>query len=148
VITKAQAGYVCTQDTDYLCGDCQFRKNKARCAYFGPSVPISFENGSCNRWKAGEPEGIPWLEPYFTKIQLGYVEAIHGFGCKRCAEFKVGRNACELVDRSSPGFTPGIISPQACCDFQKPDRIRGQMSNAELVQILKPQARLVLHVNR
>lgn len=139
MITKAQAGYVCSPGSDYLCQGCQFRRDDSHCAYFGPAVPISFSEGSCNRWKIGAAI-TPWLEPYLTKVQLGYVENKNGFGCRRCSEFKIGKDDCEVVERGSPGFTPGIISPEGCCDFQQPDKKRGQMTNQELVQILKPAA--------
>lgn len=136
MITKAQAGYICNDATDYLCGDCQFRKDGSHCAYFGPKVPISLTAGSCNRFKQGDPDGVPWLKPYFTKIELGYVENKNGFGCKRCEHFAVGRNDCNEVDKNSPGDTPGKIDLRACCDFQEPDKVRGQMTNEELVKIL------------
>jgi hypothetical protein len=136
-VSKAEAGYVCTPGCNYLCGECQFRKGESQCAFFGPAAGISFTEGSCNAWKSGDPKGVPWLKPYYGFAELGYAENKNGFGCKRCEHFGAGKNDCEKVDRKSPGLTPGIISAEACCDFQKPDKERAQMTDGKLVQILK-----------
>ena len=143
-ITKAQAGYTFHPDVpDYTCGGCTFEKDfkgKDYCAYFGPSAPINEQIGSCNYWAHGEPEiqklEIPWLS-IFTKQQLGYDENRPGFGCRRCANFILGKNDCTRVDRGSPGDTPGEISPNACCSVWVRDPKRGGLSNAALVPLVQ-----------
>ena len=135
-ITKAQAGYICNPETHYLCGECQFLKMEDRCAYFGPNQMVSQTTGSCNRFKAGETDTAPWLKPFLTKVELGYMENAEGFGCQRCEEFKVGRDACKKVDRDSPGDTPGKIKPRACCDFWEADGKRAKMTDGQLVQLM------------
>lgn len=143
-ITKAEAGYVFAPKSDVTCEDCQFRRDTGHCAYFGPSVTISFPEGSCNRWKQGNSAGVPFLEPFFAKEQLGYVENKNGFGCRCCKHFSPSKDDCDEVNKNSPGFNPGTISPYGCCDFQKPDPERGEMSERQLVKIVeKSKARII-----
>lgn len=148
MISKAEAGYVCNAGTDYLCGDCQFHKdaNGARCAYYGPIIPISLTAGSCNRFKFGTGD-VPWLKPYFTKIQLGYLENVPGFGCKRCEELLPKEHACKRVDKDTPGFTPGRIESTGCCDFWERDVVRGGMTDDQLSKALSG-GRVVLRIGR
>ncbi len=132
MISKPEAGYVLT-NTNVLCGDCVFLREKNKCCYFGPSVSVSADKGSCNRWKGGAADTVPFLEPFWNKPELAYLENSAGFGCRRCEEFKVGQVACKTV--------AGNIAPYACCDFWEKDSQRGALSNEALVQILakKPE---------
>jgi hypothetical protein len=135
-ISKSKAGYLYAPTTDYKCEECQFVKEKdTRCAYFGPKVLISGPTGGCNLFKAGTSLDLPYLAPFFTKQQAGYMENREGFGCRRCGEFLVGKNDCREIDKDSPGDTPHRIDPRACCDFWGPDKKRASMTNAQLVKI-------------
>jgi hypothetical protein len=146
-ISKAQAGYTFHPDVAaYVCGGCVFEKDangKDFCALIGPSVAISEETGSCNSWMHGEPEEqkieVPWFS-IATKQQLGYDENRVGFSCKRCSNFIVGSNDCLRVYRNSPGDTPGIISPDACCSLWKKDGWRGSLTTPQLVQVMARSA--------
>jgi hypothetical protein len=140
-ISKAEAGYQYHPDIQYRCSDCVMMKPAKKgsaCCWFGPSVPISPETGSCNYFAHAHPEqkpDVPWLS-LFTKEQLGYLENAQGFSCKRCEEFIFPRHECKKVDRNSEGDTPGEISPDGCCDFWQADRRRAKMTNEELVQLM------------
>lgn len=137
MVTKAEAGYVLAEDT--RCKNCQFLKGTTfapRCAWMGPEVPVSLTEGGCNEFKAGDPEGVPYLAPYLTKIQVGYLENKNGFGCRRCENFKPSERGCRTVDKNSPGFTPGVIAAKACCDFWEKDALRGEMTEKQLLDAL------------
>ena len=113
-------------------------KTGSACAWFGPTVPISGEKGSCNYFAHAHPEqkpDVPWLS-LFTKEQLGYLENAEGFSCKRCEEFLFPRHDCEKVDKNSPGDTPGEINPDGCCDFWEADRKRAKMDQEQLIQLM------------
>ncbi len=150
-ITKADAGYVYRPETQYRCGECIFAKpldgakivpvkeTQAACAFFGPATNISPTKGSCIYYTHGHPEDfdIPWIA-LFTKDQLGYAENKNGFSCKRCEYFAIQANDCRKpVDKDSEGDTPGLIHPNACCDFQTPDKKRGQMETAALLIMIE-----------
>lgn len=136
-ITKAQAGYIYRPETQYTCGECVFAKGSA-CSFFGPSSKIDLKKGSCNYYTHGEPGEImvPWIG-VFTKEELGYVENKNGFSCKRCEYFDYENSDCnKSVCKDSPGDTPGLIHPNACCNYQEPDSKRGQMSTEEVLALI------------
>ena len=142
MLTKSQALYTFHPDVNYTCSTCVMLKDLPEgqhgCAWFGPSVKISAQAGSCGYYAhGGHPSRfqIPWLG-LFTPEELGYTENAAGFGCRRCSEFIVGRDACKEVDRNSQGDTPGLISPYACCSAWEKDSKRGEMSDQQLVKLL------------
>lgn len=114
-IPKAVAGYIYRPETDYTCDVCLYYKEK-KCALYGPTVDIK-PYGGCNLWIHAEPGkfGIPWIG-LVTRLETGYMENKSGFSCKRCEEFIPGKNACEKINRFSPGDTPGTVEPNACCN--------------------------------
>lgn len=136
VITKAQAGYIHAPGSNVVCGDCVFLRDSDKCAWMGPKVTVSADHGSCNEFKQGDSGKVQWLEPYRSKIELGYMENRPGFGCRRCEEFKAEQQACKVVKKDSPGATPGRIDRFGCCNFWERDPKRGGMSDKQLVQIL------------
>lgn len=139
--TKAEAGYQVVADCEYLCGQCVFLKpikDGSGCAFFGPTVNISAESGSCNAFTHCDPKEqleIPWI-PMFNKVALGYMENKNGFGCRRCSELIATQNACKEVDKDSPGASPGAILPTGCCNFWGPDPKRSKMSTPALLQLM------------
>lgn len=118
--SKSAALYVFYPGTKYTCSECVFMKEKSTgaftCTFFVPGKNNVELWGSCNYYvkgKVGSVEG-----PYEkTKIESGYMENKEGFSCKRCEYFNPPKKKCEKVDENSPGNTPGIIHPDACCDF-------------------------------
>ena len=149
--SKSEAGYVAQPDSNFLCGECTFRKgthDAGRCAYFAPDVPISYTEGSCNFWKFGH-ETVPWLKPYYTKQIAGYAESRHGFGCKRCKEAIVEHNDCRKVDKDSPGFTPGIISAaKGCCSLWEKDPARGHLTSQQLISFIGAAPKIKLRATQ
>lgn len=149
-LSKTEVAYVVKIDSSILCGDCTFKKGKpdeGRCAWLAQDVPISYAHGSCDEWKTGDVT-VPFLPPYQTKIQLGYLENPVGYGCRRCSHFSPSEKDCSEVDRKSPGLSPGIISPWGCCRLWQKDGLRGGKTDSQLVSILQEKPKMVLKVGR
>jgi hypothetical protein len=129
MITKAQAGYVMFPRTEYNCGDCAaYDADDHRCLYLGPTDVVLPYDG-CNYMTKGEPGIIVPSKPeegedadgdsamsLLTPQQAGFARSSFGFSCKRCANFIDTMYDCQLVDKESLGDTPGMISPDACCN--------------------------------
>ena len=148
-ILKSSAGYIYRPGTEYTCGDCVMLKGTDHghgCAYFGPGSSVDAERGSCNYFAHGSGEEIPWLG-IFTKEELGYLENSRGFSCKRCEHFAVLKEDCETVQKNSTGDTPGIISPNACCDFWEGDKKRARMTTAALNEMMARMSKSIGQVS-
>ena len=155
MISKGAAGYQFHSDVDYTCGSCVFAKatgpdgKESGCALMAPTERINPDRGGSTMYAhfdPSRPATIPWI-PVFTKGEIAYEENRNGFGCRRCRHFNARKNDCDEVDKDSPGDTPGEIHPYACCNVWDADRVRGQMTNAELVKILE-KPRVTLRTSR
>lgn len=139
-IKKEAVLYAFNPETQYTCGQCFHHKPDSNvCTLFGPNDPISPESGSCGFYvhEDGEKTGIfSPIVGVITKLQAGYAENKTGFSCKRCEYFVVGKNDCEAVDCKSPGLTPGIIHPNACCNNWDADKERSKLPTEKLLKVL------------
>lgn len=139
-IKKEAVLYAFNPETQYTCGQCFNRKPGTNvCSLFGPEDPISPDSGSCGFYahEDGTKSGIfAPIVGVISKLQAGYAENKNGFSCKRCEYFMVGKNDCHAVDKSSPGLTPGIIHPNACCNNWDADAKRAKMPTPELLEYL------------
>lgn len=139
LVTKTEAGYQLAPNTQYVCADCAaYDADDMRCVHLRDIDVVLPLDGS-NYFEKGEPESLlprPGLgrdadgdsaAGLLTPQQIGLVHSNFGFSCKRCVNFIVGMFDCRRVDRTSPGDTPGMIHPDACCNLHKMDPVRGQM---------------------
>lgn len=133
--------YVLRPETQYTCDKCVFYKdgNPPKCAIFGPTIDIK-AYGSCGFWIHGDPtKMVVPLMGLVTKEEAGYAENPQGFSCKRCEYFDSGASRCEKVRADSPGDTPGIIHPNACCNRWEADDSRAKMTTEQLTRsLMKP----------
>lgn len=137
-IKKEAVLYAFNPETQYTCGQCFNRQPKSNiCSLFNSK--INPDTGSCGFYvhEDGKKTGIyAPVVGVITKLQAGYTENKEGFSCKRCEYFKVGENDCRAVDKGSPGLTPGIIHPNACCNNWDADDERAKMKTEELLKLI------------
>ena len=135
--SKSDASYVFWPETEYRCSDqCTQLHSPDICCKFGELDKIDADAGSCDYYEHGG--ATSWNSPVtglLTKSAAGYSEnsAKVGFGCKRCEYFDPASLDCTRVDKDSQGFTPGMIHPNACCNFESLDATRGSLTREELV---------------
>jgi hypothetical protein len=129
-ISKATAGYVHFEKTDYQCGECyKFNPDRAwqACAEVqGLIKPF----GGCNQFIQGDVSQVKGitLPRKLSKEEAGYAENKAGFSCKRCEYFDRDKWDCNKpVDKDSPGPDKGMIHPDACCDFWEKSPIFGEI---------------------
>ncbi len=144
-IAKDAVGYTYRPETQVTCDVCVFSKDSRypnetkRCKFLGPNVDIK-SYGSCilfthmDPTKEGTPE-VPMLNVY-TPEEVGYAENKMGFTCKRCIHFDADSNDCYVVDKDSPGDTPGMIHANACCNNWWADPVRAQMTTEQVLDFL------------
>lgn len=120
-ISKAAAGYVHFENTDYKCSQCwKWEPNgevKNSCAEV---TGIIRANGGCNTYVQGKPQTqivAISLSRKLSREEAGYTESPVGFSCKRCEYFLRDNWDCRKVDKDSDGPDRGAISPQACCNL-------------------------------
>ena len=134
-VSKGAAGYQFRPETNYTCGMCVFRKGSSGCAIFGPSFPVSSSSGTCIEFIHGPENVVPWLG-LLTPQEASYTVNTNGFSCKRCEYFGAGQNNCQKVDSKSKGDTPGVISPNGCCNLWVGDSKRGKLPDVSLQSLL------------
>lgn len=133
-IDKAVVGYIYKPGQNYTCSNCLYQ-NGQYCKLYSRSEKISLTEGSCNLFMLGrENSEIPTIAKT-TKVETGYMENNQGFSCKRCEEFDSKAQSCHKINKNSVGNTPGIISPDACCNHWKSDPIRSKLTDKELSKI-------------
>jgi len=129
-IPKQVAGYVHKYGTDYLCLDCP-EWNADNLCHLHSNTQLVTISDTCNYWTQGQPEHLVPIGA-LTATESGLARRVNGAGCKRCEYFNVEKWDCEKVDKDSEGDDPGVIHPDACCNAQSPDKVRGEMTNAAL----------------
>ena len=123
--SKASVGYMFKPNTQYVCGDCRdYIPDSLRCVPHGASDTFLPLDG-CNIFVPGTPhtDNVFPLGA-LTKGESGFMRSNYGFSCKRCEHFNPEAFDCEEVDKDSPGDTPGMIHPDACCNEWEPDPSR------------------------
>ncbi len=140
-LSKAEAGYIEANNSEFVCGDCVFAKNAGggafNCGLMETAGPISMESGSCNNLIYGvRGSELPYIADK-TLVELGYMENEFGFGCKRCRHWDMKKRDCDEVDKNSPGDTPGEIAVTTCCNLWAFDPKRGKMSTPKLFQLIE-----------
>ena len=125
-ITKKEAEYVHVDGANYKCDECRDFNPIGLCRLFTTGDRVRWF-GSCNKWAAGTPSTQNVPQDIIGIKEAGYVEnpARVGYSCKRCHEFDRESYTCEKVTEvggiGDPD--PGFISPGACCDEWKFDKV-------------------------
>lgn len=122
-ISKQAVLYILKPNTQYECADCHaFIPDSMRCNFHNESEGSFLPMDSCGFWVPGEPKPKGTIPAGgLTKLESGFVRTNFGVSCKRCEEFDRINFDCEKVDKDSPGDTPGMIHPDACCNAWEPD---------------------------
>lgn len=138
-IKKEAVLYAFNPETQYTCGQCFNRQPGTKvCSLFGAGDPINPDTGSCGFYVHEDTEKSGIASPpvgVISKLQAGYAENSKGFSCKRCEYFLMGQNDCKKVDKESPGLTPAIIHPNACCNNWEADAKRAGMTTEDLLKM-------------
>lgn len=117
-VRKDGAGYVFKKQakTRYQCSQCMlFIKNLGACELFSILDKVR-QYGTCSYWVYGTPAiAAGGARGALTPLAAGYVERREGFSCGRCRYFNKEAQDCKIVDKDSPGDTPGKIVSGACC---------------------------------
>lgn len=127
MIEKQTVLYMLKPATQYECGDCYaYLPEDRRCLYHSFSDTFLPFDG-CGLFTQGtpRPKGTTPLG-LVTKQESGFARSTFGFSCKRCENF-IESGDCSSVDKDSPGDTPGMIHPDACCNGWEADPRRSMM---------------------
>ena len=130
-LSKQQAGYVHKESTEYNCVDCFAWMPSNQCFLHAPDVRVPLD-WTCNNWADGP---LIHLAPIgaLTPAESGLAARPAGASCKRCAYWNQETWDCGFsVDRESLGDDPSLIHPNACCNYQDPDSVRGNLPTAAL----------------
>ena len=129
-ISKATAGYVHFEKTDYQCGECyKFEPNNGKrdCAEVEGIIKAI---GGCNNFVQGRPSQIIAISipRKLSQLEAGYGENRAGFSCKRCEYFSRDKWDCKKVDRESKGPDDGVIHPEGCCNLWEKSPVFGEIA--------------------
>ena len=127
-LDKDDAGYQFKPNTQYECGDCVFYlPDHRKCQLLSDAESVLPFDG-CTYFVKGVPETLGTERLYaLNSLEADYSRSNFGFSCKRCVHFIMESWDCEGVNKDTPGDTPGMIHPDACCNLQEPDPVRGQL---------------------
>lgn len=121
--SKQQAEYIHVDGANYKCDECRDFNPIGLCRLFSASDTVRWF-GSCNKWASGTPSTHNIPQNITTPREAGYIEnpAKVGYSCKRCHEFDREKYLCEEVSEAEEPDA-GLISPAACCDRWKFDKV-------------------------
>lgn len=135
-LTKLDAGYIHLSGTNYTCHDCiAWLDHEKRCALVWEQH-IATANDTSRYFMKGPPGALLGINAPYTLFDIGFMRTPYGAGCKRCEYFNTEAWKCEKVDENSEGPDPGMIHPDACCDFQQPDTVRSFLDDDELSNLI------------
>lgn len=129
-IPKQVAGYVHKENTEYLCIDCPMWMQDNLCYLHAADVLVTAIH-TCNYWTDGPPVHLAPIGA-LTPLESGLARRQNGASCKRCEYWDMTTWNCSKIDKDSPGDDAGVIHPDACCNHQEPDSIRGKMTKPAL----------------
>ena len=113
--TKSGALYLYREGSKYQCRECSlWLPSRNQCEIHGANDVIR-GHGTCGLFIKGEPAGAS-PTGQVSKAESGYEENKEGFSCDLC-EYWIPLADCKLVDRNSPGDTPGEVIGSACCNL-------------------------------
>lgn len=127
-LDKDDAGYQFKPNTQYECGDCVHYLDQMRKCILISDAENVLPFDSCTYFAKGMPGQLGSQRLYcISSVEADYSRSNFGFSCKRCEHFSPEKWDCEAVNKDSEGDTPGMIHPDACCNLQEPDPVRGQL---------------------
>lgn len=126
-LDKTDAGYQHMPNTQYVCGDClHYLDRMKKCAIiYDQETVLSLD--SCNYFLKGMPGTLGQQYPILNILEADFERSNFGFSCKRCIHFSSEKWDCEAVNKDTPGDDQGMIHPDACCNLQELDLVRGNM---------------------